>query len=72
LDKYKNKKDLNNIYSIIISELERFKIENDLSSLNKLIDDNYKNDISYCDLLLNIMDSLNKGRSNFYFYFRSI
>jgi hypothetical protein len=60
LDKYKNKKDLNNIYSIIISELERFKIENDLSSLNKLIDDNYKNDISYCDLLLNIMDSLNK------------
>ena len=69
LDKYKNKKDLNNIYSIIISELERFKIENDLSSLNKLIDDNYKNDISYCDLLLNIMDSLNKIDQIFIFIF---
>ena len=69
LDKYKNQNDLNMIYSIIISELERFDIKNDLSSLNELINNNYKCNNSYFDLLLNIMNFLNKINQIFTFIF---
>ena len=67
LDKYKN--DLNMSYSIIISELERFSIEKFLSPLKILIDDDYKSDKSYLDLLLDIMDFLSKINQNPNFIF---
>ena len=67
LDKYKN--NLNMSYSIIISELERFKIEKFLSPLKILIDDNYKSDKSYLDLLLDIMDFLCQINQNLNFIF---
>ena len=67
LDKYKN--DLNMSYSIIISELERFSIKKFLSPLKILIDDDYKSDKSYLDLLLDIMDFLSKKNQNLHFIF---
>ena len=56
LNKYKD--DLFKSYSLIIKELERFNIPESFDKLNQLILMNYKNNNSYLNLLLEIMDFL--------------
>ena len=51
------------MYSIIISELERFDIEGYLEELNLKIQDNYNNNNNYLALLLDIMEFLNNIKS---------
>ena len=57
LNKYKT--NLYYSYSIIISELQRFDINKYLENFNLLINENYKSNKSYLELLLNIMSFLN-------------
>ena len=56
LNKYKD--DLHTSYSIIITELQRFDIRTKLDEVNSLIQNNYNNNKSYLELLLNIMEFL--------------
>ena len=67
LNNYKN--DLFKSYSIIIKELERFNIPKRFDELNQLILNNYKNNNSYLNLLLELMDFLEKIEQIFIFIF---
>ena len=58
---YNYRADLHKTYSIIISELQRFTIRKNLDEINKLIQNNYNNNNSYLELLLSIMEFLDKA-----------
>ena len=69
-----NKNNIFKCYSIIISELERLDIDENIKDLNKVINENYNNNNSYLDLLINIMEFLKKKKdqlklSNYIFVF---
>ena len=66
---YKYKNDLYLSYNIIIHELERFNIRDNMKNLEDLIIKNYNENISYLKLLLNVMEFLNKLTINFIFIF---
>ena len=53
-------KTLYDIYSMIMSELKRFDVANNLSELNDKIKNCYDDNISLLDLLINIMEFLNQ------------
>lgn len=55
----KNKDDLFKSYNMIIEELERFDIENYIEDLEQLINECYKDNKSFLNLLVNIMNFLN-------------
>ena len=55
----KNKDDLFKSYNMIIEELERFDIENYIKDLEQLINECYKDNKSFLNLLVNIMNFLN-------------
>ena len=58
----KNKDGLYQSYSIIMHELERFTIQKELDEINELINNNYKKNKSYFQLLLSIMEFFDKTK----------
>ena len=66
---YNYKDDLHTSYSIILTELQRFDIRTKLDEINSLIQNNYNNNNSYLQLLLNIMKFLDDGAELVYFVF---
>ena len=56
-------------YSIIISELVRFNIENYLEKIKQIIIKNYNEDKSYLDVLLNLIEYLSEIEETFVFIF---
>ena len=56
-------------YSIVMSELERFDIEEKLQDFLKVVNESYNDNKSYLNLLLNIMKFLSEFQKKFVFIF---
>ena len=64
-----DKKNLFDSYSIIMSEIKRFNIKKNLKEIETLINNNYNQNIPYLDMLLNLIEYLNKIKFIFVFIF---
>ena len=65
----KSKTNLFETYSIIISEIKRFNLDYNLEDIQMIINKNYTENKSYLDLLLDLMEYLNKIQITFVFIF---